>query len=214
MSIDLNDDRILVNYFNYNINPLWSKQIKSNEDSLKVVLNNENIVIDGIEYMYYKTSDFNYRGIIKKDNELIPIDYYTKIYYSIEEVFGKEHIVFWSYSVTSEDSVKEFGYELEDEFNVNLEQKVAERMKLPESLKDIVRYDNDNIVIDDNVFIFLKREKKWFLEDGVVVYYKRKKDNKIFGIRGGTNKNEEEREYTLSLHGNWCLIECSKDFNV
>ena len=214
MSIDLNDERILVDYFDRDINIFWSRKIKSNEDFLKVVLNNENIIIDGIEYIYYKTSDFNYRGIIKKDNELIPIDYYTKIYYSIEEVFGEEHIVFWSYSVTSEDSVKEFGYEFEDEFNVNLEQKVAEEIVLPESLKDIVRYDNDNIVVDDDIFIFLKREKKWLLGDEVVVYYKRKRDNKIFGIRGGANKSEEDREYTFSFHGSWRLVECSKDFKI
>lgn len=214
MSIDLNDDRILVNYFDCNINPLWSKEIKSNEDSLKVVLNNENIVIDGVEYIYYKTSDFNYRGIIKKDNELIPIDYYTKIYYSIEKVLGKEHIVFWDYCVTSEDSAKEFGYELEDEFTINLEQKVAEKIVLPNCLKDIVRYDNDNIVIDDDVFIFLKREKKWFLENGVVVYYKRKKDNKIFGIRGGANNSEQDVEFIFSSNRNWYLIECSKDFEI
>lgn len=214
MSIDLNDDRILVNYFDCNINPLWSKEIKSNEDSLKVVLNNENIVIDGVEYIYYKTSDFNYRGIIKKDNELIPIDYYTKIYYSIEKVLGKEHIVFWDYCVTEERSAIEYGYELEDEFNVNLEQKVAEKIVLPDCLKDIVRYDNDNIVINNDIFIFLKRDKRWFLGNEVVVYYKRKRDDKIFGIRGGTDKSEKDVEFIFLSNRSWQLIECSKNFKV
>ena len=72
----------------------------------------------------------------------------------------------------------------------------------------------DNIVIDDDVFTFLKREKKWFLENGVVVYYKRKKDNKIFGIRGGANNSEQDVEFIFSSNRNWYLIECSKDFEI
>lgn len=213
MSIDLNDDRILVDYFDCNINPLWSRKVKNNEDSLKIVLNNENIVIDGIEYIYYKTSDFNYRGIIKKDNELIPIEYYTKIYYTIEKVFGKEHIVFWSYSVTSEESVTEYGYEFEDEFGVNLTQKIAEEISLPDCLKDIVMYDNDNIVIDDDIFIFLKRERISKLGNKSVVYYRRKKDDKIFGINCMSTVSTDNYDY-IKYYRDWCLVECSKDFKI
>lgn len=213
MTIDLNDDRILVDYFDCNINPLWSRKVKNNEDSLKIVLNNENIVIDGIEYIYYKTSDFNYRGIIKKDNELIPIEYYTKIYYTIEKVFGKEHIVFWSYSVTSEESVTEYGYEFEDEFGVNLTQKIAEEISLPDCLKDIVMYDNDNIVIDDDIFIFLKRERISKLGNKSVVYYRRKKDDKIFGINCMSTVSTDNYDY-IKYYRDWCLVECSKDFEI
>lgn len=213
MTIDLNDDRILVNYFDYDIYIFCSRKIKTNEDSLKVVLNNKNIIINGIEYIYYKTSDFNYRGIIKKDNELIPIDYYTKIYYSIEEVFGKEHIVFWDYCVTEERSAIEYGYELEDELTINLEQKVAEEITLPESLKDIVMYDNDNIVIDNDIFIFLKRERISKLGNKSVVYYRRKKDDKIFGINCMSTVSTDNYDYSQSYR-DWCLIECSKDFKI
>lgn len=213
MSIDLNDDRILVDYFDYDINPLWSRKVKNNEDSLKIVLNNENIVIDGIEYIYYKTSDFNYRGIIKKDNELIPIEYYTKIYYTIEEVFGKEHIVFWSYSVTSEESVTEYGYEFEDEFGVNLTQKVAEEIPLPDCLKGIVMYDNDNIVVNGEIFIFLKRKRISDLGNKSVVYYRRKKDDKIFGINCKSTISTDNYDY-IKYYRDWCLVECSKDFKI
>lgn len=218
MAIDLNDDRILVDYFgtNYKNDADMYIQVYEEKIALEVVYTNEDIVINGVKYTYYKTTNSKYKAVINKNNEILSVDYNIKRYYSLEKVNGEEKIIFWDYYVTSKEEVERYGYSFEDYLTVTFDEKTSEKIDVPLELINTIKRDDDNIIIKNEVFMFLKRDKiynyslKLYRDIEVEnnIYYKRKNDDKIFGI------NIKIKESNIFKKNNWQLIECSKDIKI
>ena len=212
-----NDERLIVDYYDSNINIMRYVSIEKEEDLLKMVNTDENIILNGIEYHFYKKLNDPYKALIREKNEVKEIEFSPKIYYSVEVVNNKERIFFWQLNIQEAIRCKKEEYIFDEELEIYFGIKSSEKIKVPDNLKDVVRYDDFGIVINDDSFKFLKREKtKTWLNTFITVYYQRRKDNKIFAVHNEFMKDiETDQEINYAFrHAMWYLIECSKDFKI
>ena len=85
-----NDEKSLTHHPNINI--MRCVSIEKEEDLLKMVNTDENIILNGIEYHFYKKLNDPYKALIREKNEVKKIEFSPKIYYSIEVVNNKARI--------------------------------------------------------------------------------------------------------------------------